>query len=248
MRVYSIYDVVARTYGPPVLFSNDQLAIRSTRFQFNYDKILCSTAKDYSLFCIGEFNVRNAEFTSKSPYKVVECLSLIEKKEKIMAKKFLTIYDVVKTKYTPSGTKNHPTYHAETFKNGVTELVMDTDKEGHPILDGWYDQIQSYKEGCSLETIIKRFKATQDPSVLQKRQGIYADVSGLPTSMIEMYRLVDKAKREFNSLPVDVRSEFKNDFAFWLANCDNAEFNKALNKDIVKSEPVLEKGESDNES
>lgn len=60
---------------------------------------------------------------------------------------------------------------------------------------GWrnvYDEIQSYKDSCSIENIIKR--CTNDPSVLTRVKGVYGDATRIPTNMADALALVNQAQ------------------------------------------------------
>lgn len=73
-----------------------------------------------------------------------------------------------------------------------------------------YERIQSFKDDCDLELIVARCTASGDFSPLQRVQGFYADVSGMPKNLAEVYASVNTAQRIFSELPQDVASKFAN--------------------------------------
>lgn len=73
-----------------------------------------------------------------------------------------------------------------------------------------YERIQSFKDECDLELIVARCTASGDFSPLQRVQGFYADVSGMPKNLAEVYASVNTAQRIFSELPQDVASKFVN--------------------------------------
>lgn len=69
---------------------------------------------------------------------------------------------------------------------------------------------QHFKEDCDINNIIKRHR-TQDPSLsINRRQGVYADVSEY-TDYPQMLQKVIDAQRAFMDLGSDVRLRFQND-------------------------------------
>lgn len=73
-----------------------------------------------------------------------------------------------------------------------------------------YERIQSFKDDCDLELIVARCTASGDFSPLQRVQGFYADVSGMPKNLAEVYSSMNTAQRIFSELPQDVASKFAN--------------------------------------
>ncbi len=88
--------------------------------------------------------------------------------------------------------------------NGNVELV----EEG---LRNVYDEIQSFADECSMDTILRRF-AAGDVSVLSKSQGVYVDASQLPEHFVDMCNLVADVERKFSLLPVEERAAYENNF------------------------------------
>lgn len=74
-----------------------------------------------------------------------------------------------------------------------------------------YDEIQSYADECSMDSILRRF-AAGDVSVLSRSQGVYVDASQLPEHFVDMCNLVADVEREFNLLPVEERAKYENNF------------------------------------
>lgn len=117
---------------------------------------------------------------------------------------------------TPSGEKTKQLYRARLDENGEYELVPDG-------IEDWYGKIQSYKESCLVDNILRRFNAG-DVGALNQVQGFCADVSGMPTSMQEVLQMVNDGQELFNSLSAEVRSEFGNDFNQWFVQTGRPEW------------------------
>lgn len=80
MFVYSVFDVAAGTYGVPMLFNNDALAVR-------WFRKVCSTAdplqvRDARLYCIATFDDASARFGPASesgvPVHIVDGTSFLD--------------------------------------------------------------------------------------------------------------------------------------------------------------------------
>lgn len=78
-------------------------------------------------------------------------------------------------------------------------------------------KIQAYLEETKIENILARCIETGDMSALEKVQGTYADISEIPTSMIDAQNKIKEAEKNFNALPLEIRSKFENNFNKYLA-------------------------------
>lgn len=125
-------------------------------------------------------------------------------------KNFRTKFDVVDAsgaRYTDlhvtyPGDEFHATYHLTVDDNGVKELV-ETGKINI------VDMIQSHRESCDLQTILKRFE-NGDLSALNQKTPMYGDFTYAPKTMAEYYQSIIDAEQKFYSLPVEKREMFNN--------------------------------------
>lgn len=105
---------------------------------------------------------------------------------------------------TCHGRKEKPTYIAN--ENGL------------PVESGTvniYDEIQSHRESVELSTLLQRY-AQGDVTALNQIDGVYADVSDMPSTYAELFNRVRDAENSFNALPEDVRLLFDNSpVSFW---------------------------------
>lgn len=112
-----------------------------------------------------------------------------------------------------------PTYSPRYATDGV--LVLKEDGQ-HNL----YEEIQSHRDSTDIELIIDRY-FNGDPTALSRVQGTYADITNMPQNMHEAMALVDNARRDFESLPVDIKQLFDNDPNQFLATLGTEEwFNK----------------------
>lgn len=79
-----------------------------------------------------------------------------------------------------------------------------------------YPLIQSYKDSCSINYLLAKY-ANGDVNALSKVQGVYGDFTQLPKSFAEVLQRVIDGENFFNSLPLDIRQQFGNDFRRWFA-------------------------------
>lgn len=106
-----------------------------------------------------------------------------------------------------------PVYEAKVDSNGVIDLVQTG-------IENLYDYIQSFKDSCDINVIVKKF-ASGDVSVLSKKQGTYGDFSNMPETYAEMLNIVIAGENMFNSLPVETRAKFNHSFREWMSSMDN---------------------------
>lgn len=66
------------------------------------------------------------------------------------------------------------------------------------------DHINSFRDDVDLQKIIAR--SVGDPSVLQRVQGVYTDISGFPTNVHELHQFIKQAENAFDNLPEDARA------------------------------------------
>lgn len=110
----------------------------------------------------------------------------------------------------PKCEKIVPTYGKEIDKDGKVHIV-ETGKTN------LYEKIQACKDDTLIYNILDRFVAG-DVSVLQKNQGVYADITEMPKTLAEAQQSLITAENYFNSLPLDVRAEFNHSFSEFLAS------------------------------
>lgn len=118
--------------------------------------------------------------------------------------------------------------------NGDVELVPSG------IIDT-YSEIQSYADECSMDNILRRF-AAGDVSVLNQAQGVFVDVSQMPTHFTDMVNLVSAVEREFNLLPADERAKYENNFVKYALRSDQNLDN--LNRESFATDASNTKAES----
>lgn len=90
-----------------------------------------------------------------------------------------------------------------------------------------YDEIQSHRDSCDLNLIVKRF-LNGDESALSRRQAMYGDFTTMPKTYMEMLNATIKAEQLFKELPVDVQQQFDNNFALWLNEVNSPDWARKM--------------------
>ena len=93
-----------------------------------------------------------------------------------------------------------------------------------------YEKIQECLEPTKIENIIRRFKEG-DPTALGHESGIYADISDMPTNIIEAQKRIQDVQAKFASLPIDIKEKFGNDPTVFMAEILSGEGLQKLKKE-----------------
>ncbi len=140
-----------------------------------------------------------------------------------------------KTK-TGSGMKD--TYKMHVADDGKRELR----KSGEYNL---YAEIQSYKDSVSIDYILSRF-VNGDETALSRVQGIYGDFTQIPTTMAELQQRVIDAEHLFNSLPLDIRSQYNYSASEFFAQLDSDKTKAIFSPPEEAKETVAQQVATDN--
>lgn len=148
--------------------------------------------------------------------------------------KFNKLFDHKKPLKTVAGERYKIEYKLELDEHGVEHLVEcgKTDMQ---------EYIQSHADSVDLNMMIQRY-TMGDTDALERMQGFYADVSGMPVSMAEMLNVHNKGKMLFETLPQEIREVYGNNYVSFLANPKLYEDMKAQRlKENVADEKTEEK-------
>lgn len=66
-----------------------------------------------------------------------------------------------------------------------------------------FDKIQSYKDECDIYSILKRVAATGDTSLLNQRQGVYADIADVPKDYHQAVKLAKSQDELLSRIDAD---------------------------------------------
>lgn len=83
-----------------------------------------------------------------------------------------------------------------------------------------YDLIQSHREECEIENIIRR-AVEGDYTALNAAQGIYTDITNCPSSIAEAQQFIINQKEEFEKLPKEIKAKFEYNANIYMAEMGN---------------------------
>lgn len=82
MKMFTVLDVKAETYGLPFFSRTYETAIRDVKTAVNTEgNKLQLHPEDYTLWFVGEFAVETAEVLGIVPNQIARCLDLVEKEQ-----------------------------------------------------------------------------------------------------------------------------------------------------------------------
>lgn len=134
--------------------------------------------------------------------------------------KFKTQFDPHDRVHQPQGNPIKTIYGPKFDGNGRMYLI-ETGKEN------LYDYIQSHADSVDIHVILKQFQ-NGDVSVLSRVQGAYGDFTQMPKTFAEALNTLIAAEQYFNSLPVEVRSQFNHNFNQFIASMDAPDFTSRM--------------------
>lgn len=139
--------------------------------------------------------------------------------------KFMNYYQCLEREKpkSVSGSRFKPMYRLEVDDAGHEELVE------CGVTDVYAD-IQSYALSCDIHYILDKFRQTGDVSLVDKRQGIYADITEAPVSYADMIQKMRDAESMFYALKPEVRAEFNHDPHEFFAAIGSDRFMKIAEK------------------
>lgn len=111
------------------------------------------------------------------------------------------------------GSRIRPLFSPEVDKQGRLELVQ-TGQEN------LYEYIQSHAQSVDINYIMAMYQRG-DVDALERVQGLYTDVTGLPKTYAEMLNTIIKGEDAFMDLPLEVRQKFNHSFYEWMASMDD---------------------------
>lgn len=123
--------------------------------------------------------------------------------------------------FSPSGDVYRPVYAEDFDERGVACIVKVSE-----------EKIQDKIEACKDQTLIYNIlNSFDDGTLLNKAQGVYADLSAMPDNIHEAYQSVRDARMLFNGLSDDIRQRFNNSFDEFIASSFLSDFNEKFKKD-----------------
>lgn len=116
---------------------------------------------------------------------------------------------------------NRPATIVHPVGDGTTPVYEEVTRDGRTVLeatgkDNLFEFVQASKEETLVYNIISRYQRG-DVNALHQRVGQYMDVVGMPTNLAEAHQVLISQRRVFDSLPVEIRKKFDDDFNLYVA-------------------------------
>lgn len=122
-------------------------------------------------------------------------------------------------------------------KNGVDCLIKGCE---HKISD----ELRAAARGCDLESIVKRSFMGDVNAIRPVSDDSFADVTKMPTSLVDAEMQIIRARETFDSLPLDLRERYGfNAMKFCQALADGSYFKLIAKKSADNSSSTLSKDE-----
>lgn len=115
--------------------------------------------------------------------------------------------------HAPIGAKTEMRHRASIDKDGRRHLIRDKEV-------AIYDLIQSHKEECEIENIIRR-AVEGDYQALNAVNGVFEDITNCPSSIAEAQQYIIDAKAEFDKLPKEIKAKFEYNAEMYIAELGN---------------------------
>ena len=111
--------------------------------------------------------------------------------------------------YCPEGEMVEMRHRPSIDKDGRRKLIKDRAVDVYAL-------IQSHKEECEIENIIRR-AVEGDYNALNAVNGTFADITNCPSSIAEAQQYIINAKEEFEKLPKDIKAKFEYNPEIYIA-------------------------------
>lgn len=134
---------------------------------------------------------------------------------------FRTQYDRLQFR-SEIGSREAPTYRAAVDSDGKIDLIQDG-------IVNVYDEIQSHRDSCDIELMIKRFE-NGDVTALNRGNPVFLDTVDMPKTFAEVYNVVIQAKNDFQNLPLEVRNAFDHSPEKYFSMIGTEEFGNIMSK------------------
>lgn len=128
-----------------------------------------------------------------------------------------------------------PLYRSQYNKDGVLELIEDGQHD-------LYAEIQSHAASTDMQLILDRY-FNGDPSALSRVQGVYADITDMPTTIHEAMTIMDNARKDFETLPPVIKEQFGNDANQFLAQMGTDDWLAKMQLPVDKSYGTTDKSD-----
>lgn len=127
----------------------------------------------------------------------------------------------------------HDRIYTNHGKSVVTQYSGYLDKFGNTVVKekgkkDLYSYIQSFADSVDINLILSKF-ANGDKQALIQRAATYIDITNMPDNMADLLNTIHNGEALFDSLPVEVKQKFDNNFNKFITTIDSDEWFNAMN-------------------
>lgn len=133
---------------------------------------------------------------------------------------FPTMYSQRERLHCNAGNREKIEYSPK-FKKDGTWVLEETGKSN------LYAEIQSHAESCDINNIVRRY-AMGEVDVLQRVQGAFGDFTQFPKNLAEQLNAINDAKAQFDSLPIEIKEKFGQNYVQFFEQFGTKEFYEKL--------------------
>lgn len=138
--------------------------------------------------------------------------------------KVFSAFDLPEVGFSPAGDPIEPVYMLDEKTGNLVKVGERNIPE----------EIDSFRVECDINNIISRAIYGNNPELLNQKQGVYSDLSGVPSDLAMMYHSSDFLHEFYDLLDPSVRDKV-GDFSGFLDCIDNGSFADIFGEDIQKA-------------
>lgn len=131
------------------------------------------------------------------------------------------------------GSRYESEFQGDVKRDGSIELI----EVGK--VDLW-EMHNAGADQCDVNKIVERFQAG-DITALNRVQGSYIDLTGMPNDLRGMYDFSQALENAFYAMPEEKRKLFDNDFKVWLSAAGSSEWFASMTEKVA--DPATESSE-----
>lgn len=131
--------------------------------------------------------------------------------------------------------KRHKTNNGERFDIDYQMVFDDSGKRvmkpcGETDIQAF---IESHAASVDINNIINRYMSG-DEDVFEKIKGIYEDVTGMPSNLMEILNIANNTRNAFEALPPEIKEIYNNSVNEFLVEPDRYEKSIKVNESVIE--------------
>lgn len=152
--------------------------------------------------------------------------------------KFRSAYSGHVRSVTPAGSRFYKEARVVFSPDGNMSLEYTKERDR-------YIEIQSYKDSCDVNMLVKRYENGDETALLRNHSGVYCDLASMPKNVHEMHQLAHGVEALYQSMGSDIKSFYANSKEFAEAFTTQDKFNEFLGVVSKRKNTVNKEDKSD---